>query len=229
LSGGIYGLSTPDAINQDTFALMFESLLPLYLPVIAISILHAILPNHWLPVVAISKQVGWSVRQTAGITMLAALAHSLSTVIIGILIGLGGRGLENILPQFQYVSAVILIGLGILFLWRHQHHMHFHMRDVEVKKKSTKRYLIGSILLAMFMSPCLEVSALFLISGPEGLHITLVLGLIYTITSAIGMTLFAWLSLQGLKKVDWHKVEHNSGLISGLILILSGIMFLFLK
>ena len=54
----------------------------LFVSVLAISILHAILPNHWLPVVAISRQLGWDGRKTAGVTMLAALAHSLSTVLI---------------------------------------------------------------------------------------------------------------------------------------------------
>jgi hypothetical protein len=52
---------------------------------------------------------------------------------------------------------------------------------------------------------------------------------IYSVTSAIGMTVFAWLAIQGLKKMDWHKVEHNSGLISGIILVMTGLLFLILQ
>ncbi len=206
--------------------MIFDSL-ELFISVLAISILHAILPNHWLPVVAMSRTLGWDGRKTAGITMLAALAHSLSTVIIGILLALGGMTLDGILPYFKYIAAGILVSLGILFVWRHQHHMHFHLREFKLTRESNLKAIIGSLLLAMFLSPCLEVGALFLVAGTEGMMLTLIIAAIYTITSAVGMTLFAWLALHGLKKMDWHKLEHNSGLISGIILILTGLMFIF--
>ncbi len=206
---------------------MFQESLQLFISVIAISILHAILPNHWLPVVALSKQFGWTGRKTAVITMIAALAHSLSTVIIGILIALGSMTLDGILPYFKYVAAGILIALGLLFIWRHQHHMHFHLREFKMKPNTSLGVILGSLLLAMFLSPCLEVGALFLVAGTGRFYITLIIAGIYTVTSAIGMTLFAWLAMQGLKKVDWHKVEHRSGLISGIILFLTGLFFIF--
>jgi len=208
---------------------MFHASFQLFLSVIAISILHAILPNHWLPVVAISRQMNWTARKTALVTMLAALAHSLSTVIIGILVALGGMKLGEVLPYFNFVAAGILVGLGCYFIWKHQHHKHFHMKDVVITSNKTMGYILGSILLAMFLSPCLEVGALFIVAGSEGMGTTLIMAAIYTITSAIGMTLFAWLAFQGLKRTDWHKVEHRSGLISGVILILTGLLFLVIQ
>jgi len=208
---------------------MLHASLQLFLSVVAISILHAILPNHWLPVVAISRQLNWTAGKTAVVTMLAAFAHSLSTVILGILIAIGGMKLDQVLPYFHYVAAGILILIGGYFIWKHQHHKHFHMKEVAVTSNRTMTYVLGSILLAMFLSPCLEVGALFLVAGAEGMATTIAMAAIYTVTSAIGMTLFAWLAIQGLKKMDWHKVEHNSGLISGSILVLTGLLFLFLK
>lgn len=201
----------------------------LFFSVLAISILHAILPNHWLPVVAISKQLGWTGKKTAVVTMLAAFSHSMSTVLIGIFLAVGGMTLEGILPYFRFVAAGILVALGLLFVWRHQHHHHFHMRDVRISGNTGMGYIIGSLMLAMFLSPCLEVGALFLVSGIEGLKTTAIVAIIYTVTSAAGMTLFASLAMQGLKKIDWHKLEHNSGLISGIILILTGLMFIVIQ
>ncbi len=104
--------------------------------------------------------------------------------------------------------------------------MHFHLKDVKITTQTSMGYILGTLLLAMFLSPCLEVGALFLVSGTEGIQTTITVGIIYTITSALGMTLFAWAAMQGLKKIDWHKVEHNSGLVSGIILMLTGIMFM---
>src|SRR5687767_2808140 len=190
---------------------MLEDSYQLFISVLIISILHAILPNHWLPVVAISKQLGWNGRKTAGVTMLAALAHSLSTVVIGIFLAFGGMTLDHILPYFRFIAAGLLVGLGILFVWRHQHHMHFHLREMKVQVGTSISYIIGSLLLAMFLSPCLEVGALFLVSGTEGMRTTILVALVYTVTSAVGMTIFAWAAMQGLKKMDWHKLEHSSG------------------
>ena len=208
---------------------MFEASLQLFLSVLVISILHAILPNHWLPVVAISKQMNWSGGKTALVTMLAALAHSLSTVIIGLLVAAGGMQLEGWLPYFNVLAAGILIALGLYFIWRHQHHKHFHMKEMQFRSNQNMGYILGSILVAMFLSPCLEVGALFLVAGAEGLGTTLIMAAIYTLMSAIGMTSFSWLALQGLKRMDWHKLEHNTGLISGVILMLTGLLFLFLN
>ena len=201
--------------------------LELFISVLAISILHAILPNHWLPVVAIGRQLGWDGRKTSGVTMLAALAHSLSTVIIGVLVAMGGMTLGGLLPYFKYIAAGILIVLGCLFVWRHQHHMHFHLKELKVTQQTNMGVIIGSLMLAMFLSPCLEVGALFLVAGTKGMALTFLIAAMYTITSALGMTLFAWLAFHGLKKMDWHKLEHNSGLVSGIILIVTGLFFIF--
>ena len=207
---------------------MFDLPLHLFISVLAISILHAILPNHWLPVVAISKQLKWDSKKTALITMLAALAHSLSTVIIGLVVAFGGMKLDAVMPYFKFIAAGLLIMLGITFMWRHQHHMHFHLKDIQVNSSKGTFFILGTLLLAMFLSPCLEVGALFLVAGTQSFETAIGVSIVYTITSAIGMTLFAWLAMQGLKKIDWHKLEHSSGLISGVILILTGILFLFL-
>jgi nickel/cobalt exporter len=208
---------------------MLQDSIQLFISVLAISILHAILPNHWLPVVAIARQLKWQTGRTLLVTGLAALAHSLSTVIIGIAIAYGGMKLGEYLPYFRFVAAGILVALGLFFIWRHQHHKHFHMRDVSVTEATPMPLILGSILLAMFLSPCLEVGALFLVAGAESMGITLMMAVIYTVTSAIGMMVFAWLALMGLKKRDWHALEHNSGLISGLILIATGLMFIFIQ
>ncbi len=53
-----------------------------------ISLLHAVIPNHWLPVLAIGKKEGWSLAETSRITFIAGAAHVISTVLIGLLLGM---------------------------------------------------------------------------------------------------------------------------------------------
>ncbi|HZH95510.1 MAG TPA: hypothetical protein VEY06_06470, partial [Flavisolibacter sp.] len=65
-----------------------------------ISILHAIIPNHWLPVLAIGKKEGWSLAETSRITFIAGVAHVISTVLIGILLGMISGELTQHIDQF---------------------------------------------------------------------------------------------------------------------------------
>ena len=58
------------------------------------SLLHAVLPTHWLPFVAVGRAQGWSTAITLTVTVLAGLAHIASTAIVGSLLTLAGGGSE---------------------------------------------------------------------------------------------------------------------------------------
>ena len=57
---------------------------------LVLSLLHAAIPNHWAPVLAVARAEGWPLRRAVGVTMVAGLAHVLSTVGIGLALGLLG-------------------------------------------------------------------------------------------------------------------------------------------
>ena len=46
-----------------------------------ISLLHAIIPNHWLPVLAIGRKENWDLKETERVTFISGLAHVLSTIV----------------------------------------------------------------------------------------------------------------------------------------------------
>ncbi|TFZ61767.1 hypothetical protein E4631_25715, partial [Hymenobacter sp. UV11] len=52
-----------------------------------LSLLHAAIPNHWAPVLAVARAERWPLRRAVGVTAVAGLAHVLSTVLLGL--GLG--------------------------------------------------------------------------------------------------------------------------------------------
>jgi len=132
---------------------------------VIISLLHAVIPNHWLPVLAIGKKEGWSLDETSRITFFAGISHVVSTVIIGVLLGLIGGELEKHLENFTRVIApCILILLGLYFIRQHYKHHHFHVEEEKIEKK-TKGSIITALVIAMFLSPCMEIEAYFLLAG----------------------------------------------------------------
>lgn len=194
---------------------------------LSVSLLHAAIPNHWLPIVAIGKKNGWSASRAVRITVLAGSAHAISTILIGLALSVLGWKMSEWLDVFSSVAApVLLIGLGVIFIWRHYYHRHFHLH-APVHENLGERELIGALALAMFLSPCLEIGVFFLMAGAHGATVVLTLSVFYYVTTVAGMAVWVWLVWHGLRLSNWHILEHNAGIISGLILILAGIWKLF--
>jgi putative Mn2+ efflux pump MntP len=194
-----------------------------------ISLLHAVIPNHWLPVLAIGKKEGWSLGETSRITFIAGLAHVISTVLIGILLALIGEELTQHIDQFTHVIAPsILILIGFYFIRQHYKHHHFHV-EKEIIEKKTKRSIITALVIAMFLSPCMEIEAYFLLAGTKGWYMMAFIAAMYSIISIAGMLIWVRIVYKGLLKLNWHKWEHNAGIITGLVLIITGIISFFIK
>jgi len=189
---------------------------------LALSLLHAAIPNHWLPIVAIGKRVGWTAGKASRITLMAGGAHAFSTVLIGLVVSLAGWKLSSVAETLMETAApVLLIVLGGVFIWRHYYHQHFHLHG-QVPVQLPEKQLIVALASAMFLSPCLEIGAFFLVAGTHGIWAVINLSVLYTITTVGGMVLWVQLVWHGLTLANWHTLEHYAGIISGVVLILAG-------
>lgn len=195
---------------------------------IIISLLHAVIPNHWLPIIAIGRKEKWTIREVTEITLIAALAHALSTVAIGLVLGFLGKEMAERVSEFtHYAAPVILIVLGVIFIWRHHHHQHFHL-DGNIERKQTKTRIVTALAVAMFFSPCMEIEAYFLLAGTYAQWLVWTISLLYVTITTIGMVFLVRLAYGGLLKLNWHTLEHNAGIITGITLILTGIVTFFI-
>lgn len=193
-----------------------------------ISLLHAVIPNHWLPVLAIARKEKWPLSQTMRVTFIAGVSHVISTVAIGVVLGFVGAELMDSIEQFtRIVAPSILVLLGFYFISQHYRHHHFHIDKQQLQGKSKSR-LIGSLVLAMFLSPCMEIEAYFLLAGAESALLLLLIATMYTVISLGGMLIWVRLAYKGIIRMNWHALEHNAGIITGVILILTGLVSYFI-
>jgi hypothetical protein len=51
----------------------------------------------------------------------------------------------------------------------------------------------------------------------------------YSVISIAGMLIWVRIVYTGMLKLNWHKWEHNAGIITGLILICTGIISFFIS
>lgn len=81
----------------------------------------------------------------------------------------------------------------------------------------------------MFLSPCLEVESIFLTAGGYGLQSVLLLSLVYGVCSILSIMLMIYLVYKGSKIFANNEfIEHNEKRITGLVLIIVGLLSFFL-
>jgi nickel/cobalt exporter len=196
---------------------------------VLLAFVHALIPNHWLPLVAVARAEGWQQKEVNGITFLAALAHVLGTVALGFVLGTIGKELEESYGNIIYVaSSVLLIVFGLIYYTVNLPHHHHPSKEDVVKYKRSRRKWVLIFIVMMFLSPCLEVESLFLSAGAYGMGLVTLLSVIYAIVSISGILLLVNLGYRGVNLFSAHFIEHNEKRISGIVLILVGIISFFL-
>jgi nickel/cobalt transporter (NicO) family protein len=192
-----------------------------------LSVIHAFIPNHWLPLVAVAKVQRWKHSEALFVTALTALAHASSTIMAGAAVGMLGYGLSTDTRMTSLIPPIVLAGLGLVYLaidtiWGHGEHHHVHDRDVV--GKGSKVSLIASLCLAMFFSPCLEIEAFYLKAGFLGWGAVVTVSLVYLVTTVIGMLFSVNLALRGARRIRSHYLEHHERRVTGLVLIALGVV-----
>lgn len=195
---------------------------------IILSLLHATIPNHWLPIIAIGRKQGWTLSEVRKVTFLSAVAHGVSTVLIGLVLFFIGSNLATHVEYFtHWIGPSILIIIGLVFIYRHHMHHHFHVDEKKIENIS-KGKIILALTVAMFFSPCLEIEAYFLMAGTQSSWLVWFIAALYLLITITGMLILVQLAYKGLLKLNWHRLEHNAGIITGITLVATGILSIFI-
>ncbi len=196
---------------------------------VLLAFVHALIPNHWLPLVAVARAEQWKMKEVTTITFISAAAHVLGTVALGLVLGFIGKELqEKYGDAINIASSVLLIVFGLIYYTVNlPHHHHSEQKDVATYKRSKRKWILIFIVM-MFLSPCLEVESLFLSAGAYGMGLVILLSVIYAIVSITGIMLLVNLGYKGVNLLSAHFIEHNEKRISGTVLIVVGIVSFFL-
>ena len=205
-------------------------MIQLFLGSILLSLVHAVIPNHWLPVVAIGRAENWTQRETLLVTGISGFAHTLSTLIVGITIGVIGISLSNNYAFItEKIAPSLLIVLGIIYLIIDglRHHHHTHGADAGNIKNRSKWAIVFSLALAMFLSPCLEIEAYYFQAAAAGWAGIMMVSAVYICITVSGMLLLVFLASKGVRSIQSHFLDHHEKLLSGIVLIALGVFAMF--
>jgi putative Mn2+ efflux pump MntP len=196
---------------------------------ILLGITHALIPNHWLPLVAIAKSEKWQKSELMLVASITASAHVLGTVILGFALGMVGKKLALQYEEYVHIIApVMLIVFGLIYFSVNlPHHHHAANKDVQQYQNSKTKWILIFAAM-MFLSPCLEVESLFLAAGAYGWDDVLLLALVYAATSITGIITLVMMAFRGIEIMNSKFIEHNEKRITGMVLIIVGIVTFFL-
>ncbi|MBI3510276.1 MAG: hypothetical protein HY064_06405 [Bacteroidetes bacterium] len=229
-------------------------MLQIFIASLVLSLIHASIPNHWLPLLAIGKTEKWSHRELMSGTVISGFAHTLSTVFIGIIVGVIGYKLSSSYGIISgIVAPAILIILGIIYVILdlagkgHHHHDHFHHEEHPhhhiqrpaqhvdlkklsvVKKKKTKWAVLSTLSLGMFLTPCAEIEAYYFKASTMGWAGIWIVSAVYTFVTVGGMLLLVYLGMKGVKHLNFHYMEHHEKRVTGIVLIAVGLLTYFVN
>ncbi len=196
---------------------------------------HALLPDHWLPYVLSAKARGMSTKQTVAMTAAGAVAHLVSTVIVGLLFSLAGSAVAaNVSIGLERIVGFIVIGLGVYYLFKgwskyRGHHHHSHMDEGHNHKHCHSHAITGSTYglgVILGARPCVEAIPIFLAASTQGVFSSLAAIGTWVFATLLGMVGIVWLSLRGLETARFAWFERNSEIIAGIVIIAVGIIAL---
>jgi nickel/cobalt transporter (NicO) family protein len=199
-----------------------------------LSVIHALIPNHWIPLIAISKAEKWSKKETLFATFITGFSHTFSTIIIGIIVGFVGIKLSESYHYITQIAApVILLLLGVIYvlldLFSSHHHHHTETDEQALKNKKSKLAIITSLSIAMFLTPCFEIEAYYFQAATVGWPGIFVVSAVYMFVTLFIMLTLVYLGIKGISKFKSHFLEHHEKRITGIVLILLGILAYFVE
>jgi len=204
----------------------------IFLCSLILSIVHAVIPNQRLPLIVVSKTEKMTNKETLFATFVSGIAHTLSTVLIGIIVGFVGIKLFEYYSYVpEIIAPILLISIGILFLFfdlkafRHLHHYHFNIQD-QIKKNKSKWAILTSLSLAVFSTSCIEIEAYYFQAATIGWLGIFIVSIVYVIITLFLMFALVFLRLKGVNKFKFHYLEHHNKKITGILLILLGMSLL---
>jgi putative Mn2+ efflux pump MntP len=196
-----------------------------------VSVAHAVLPDHWLPIILISRAEKWSQKETLWITTLITIPHMVSTILLGLLVGMIGFRLSATHEALmEIVAPSMFVMIGLIYVYRnYRAERHSHGADISSLHDRSKKAVVTFMATALFFSPCVPMGSYFLIVGAEGVAGLAFVSIIYVVVTLGILLIMVSLGRRGVERIQWPFLEHNENLITGIVLIILGLFVFFFE
>jgi sulfite exporter TauE/SafE len=237
---------------------MTQELKTLLIAAATIGFFHTLLgPDHYLPFIVMSWARKWSSVRTAVITLLCALGHIGSSVVLGLVgvtLGLAVESLTGAESIRGRIAAWLFIGFGLIYLiwgirhiYRSRPHQHVHSHEADeshshlhphshfgehthVHDVQSMKSLTPWILFTIFVfGPCEPLIPFLMYPAAKGsLFGLLLVTAVFGTTTAGTMLATVFLGRAGVDFLPVRSVQRYSHALAGATILLCGLAIEFL-
>ena len=211
------------------------------------AIIHALIPDHWLPFVLMSRVEHWSERRVAALTGLAGLLHVGVTIVAGgLTILVGSATVESLAARtgrsLEFLGGLLLVVFGVTYgIWRHRREArahapadkpraapetHIHAHGHLLERWFHPALTAGALVIVIGMSPCALLVPILFAASAEGTGALLASALgfaLCTVGTMVGVTVFA---ARGMRRIDLPFFARYGDLISGALVSAIGLLMM---
>lgn len=224
----------------------------------SIGLIHTLLgPDHYVPFIVMSWARKWSTVKTAIITVLCAMGHIGSSVVlgfVGVSLGLAVESLTGVESLRGRIAAWLFIAFGLAYLiWGlrhiyrshpHQHthphvtghdhdhvHPHTHFGEhTHVHDVESMKSLTPWILFTIFVfGPCEPLIPLLMYPAAQGSFLDLIaVTAVFGLVTTVAMLGTVFLGRAGVDFLPVQKVQRYSHALAGATILMCGLAIEFL-
>jgi hypothetical protein len=120
--------------------------------------------------------------------------------------------------------------MGLVYVYRNYRvEGHHHGADISSLGDKSKKAVVTFMATALFFSPCVPMGSYFFLVGTEGVAGLALVSIIYVVVTLGVLLLMVALGRRGVERLQWHFLEHNESLITGIVLIVLGLFVFFFE
>lgn len=180
-------------ITITTRVIVPDLFIPLAVAAMTLASVHALAPDHWMPLAALARAQRWTASRTAQVTAACGFAHVTVSVVLGAVgLAFGIRVFERWGAEFESMAGVILIGFGVVYgLYGLRHaaaHLHGHAHRRYDHIHEPRRVTPWTVFLLFAADPCLAIFPLMFAAAPLGWTAVFAVVLLYEAATIITMT-----------------------------------------
>ncbi len=190
---------------------------------IAVGVLHALAPDHWLPFVMIGRAQNWSRLRLTAITLVAGVGHVTSSLLIagiGVGLGIAADRIEVWESHRGNIAALLLIGFGIAYMvWGMKNWGRKHSHGIERARVVSYWTLFALVVLG----PCEPLIPLVFAGYGIGWSAVALVFLVFSLSTLSMMLLQVHLATLGISLIRFHWFEHATDVLAGGVIALTGV------
>ena len=227
---------------------MASTAILLFLSSCSTAIIHALIPDHWLPFALMARAQGWSARRTVGMVGLTGAIHVTVSLVLGVgIIALGvgqaRRMADHLGASLGAVGGGLLLVFGLVYgvlahrreARAHAGHLdapepggHDHAPSIHAHGHLLSRWsrgtLSGGALVAIIgISPCVLMQPILFAAAAESLAAALASAAGFAACTVGTMIAVTWAAMHGMRRLDLHFFTRYGDLVSGLLIAAIGL------